>query len=84
METKNSSAQIGEVPDRAISARSVPSCPWRAHWLTVQEFARMMGRSHWTVQTWVRNGTLAEFGIPVYRHNFRGPHQGRVYIQNVY
>ena len=69
---------------RASSARAVPACNWRAHWLTTTEFARMMGRSPWTVQTWLRNGTLAEFGIPVCHFRHGGLHSGRNFIQNVF
>jgi hypothetical protein len=68
----------------ASSARSVPSHNWRAHWLTVNEFARMMGRRPFTVHWWLRNGTLAEFGIPVCRFRCGGLHSGRIFIQNIY
>jgi hypothetical protein len=70
--------------DHASSARSVPSCAWRAHWLTVEEFSRMMGRRPQTVHTWIRNGTLAEFGIPMCRFRHGGIHSGRTFIQNIY
>jgi hypothetical protein len=63
---------------------SVPSHLWRAHWLTTTEFARMMGRSPWTVQTWLKNGTLAEFGIPVCQFRQGKRHSGRTFILNVY
>lgn len=39
---------------------------WDHHWLTVAEFARMMGRSTRQVRYWTSNGTLLEFGYPVY------------------
>ena len=66
------------------SARLVPSCNWRAHWLTVQEFSRMMGRRPQTVYSWIGDGTLADFGIPMcqFRHGKR--HSGRVFIQNIF
>ena len=69
---------------RSTFARSVPSHNWRAHWLTATEFARVMGREPQTVYKWLRNGTLAEFGVPVM--HFRGGrlHSGRVFIQNIY
>jgi hypothetical protein len=66
------------------SSRSVPVHNWRAHWLTANEFARVMGRSPWTIHTWVRNGTLAEFGIPVYRFRQGGVHSGRIFILNIF
>jgi hypothetical protein len=64
--------------------RSVPSHAWRSHWLTVQEFARVMGRDPQTVYWWIGNGTLAEFGVPVCQ--FRGSrlHSGRTFILNIY
>jgi hypothetical protein len=68
----------------AFSAPSIPFCSWRAHWLTTTEFAEMMGRSPWTVQSWIRNGTLAEFGIPVCQFRYGRPHSGRTFIKNVY
>jgi len=40
---------------------------WYGHWVTTEEFARIMGRPHRTVQEWAANGTMVEFGIPVYR-----------------
>jgi hypothetical protein len=67
----------------ATSARSVPSCSWRAHWLTVNEFAHMMGRHPQTVYSWINNNTLAEFGFPVCQFRRGGLHSGRVFIQNI-
>jgi hypothetical protein len=65
-----------------------PSCvtahEWVGHWLTVQEFARMTGRPYWTVQRWIRNGTLAEFGIPVCQFRHGQLHSGRTFILNIY
>lgn len=66
------------------SARGIPSCSWRAHWLTVTEFSRMMGREPQTIYTWLRNGTLAEFGIPVCHFRYGRLHSGRTFIQNIY
>lgn len=66
------------------SARSIPSHNWRAHWLTVQEFSRMMGRRPQTVYSWIENGTLAEFGIPMCQFRQGRRHSGRVFIQNIY
>lgn len=40
--------------------------PWHHHWLTVREFSRMMGRSERQVQKWTHDGTLADFGYPIY------------------
>lgn len=73
-----------ESSDHATFARSVPVHNWRAHWLTVVEFSRVMGRRPPTIYEWVHDGTLAEFGIPVCQ--FRGSklHSGRVFIQNIY
>ena len=68
----------------ASSARGIPSCSWRAHWLTVTEFSRMMGREPQTIYTWLRNGTLAEFGIPVCHFRYGRLHSGRTFIQNTY
>ncbi len=73
-----------EDQDHASSARSVPTCNWRAHWLTVNEFSRMMGRDPQTVYKWLRIGTLAEFGVPTYQFRHGGLHSGRVFIKNIY
>lgn len=80
---KEAAVMIEPVHEPASSAR-VPVCNWRAHWLTATEFARVMGRDPQTVYWWLRNGTLAEFGIPVCQ--FRGAklHSGRTFIQNIY
>ena len=67
-----------------VVAYIVPECNWHAHWLTAQEFARVMGRSHWTVQRWIRNGTLTEFGIPVCQFRQGKSHSGRTFILNIY
>ena len=69
--------------DHASSSRGVPTHNWRAHWLTVGEFSRMMGRDPQTVYTWMRNGTLAEFGIPVCQFRCGRLHSGRAFIQNI-
>ena len=70
-------------PMRASSAHSVPACNWRAHWLTTSEFARVMGRRPQTVYTWLRNGTLAEFGFPTCQFRCGGLHSGRTFIRNI-
>ena len=70
-------------PERSPSARSVPPCPWHAHWLTVREFAHLMGRSPYTVRWWIKQDILAEFGIPVYRTRMGRLHSGRIFIRNV-
>ena len=62
----------------------VPAYNWRAHWLTATEFARMMGREPQTVYKWLRNGTLAEFGVPVIHFRNGRRHSGRTFIQNIY
>ena len=72
------------VEESASSARLVPSCNWRAHWLTVQEFSRMMGRRPQTIYSWLRDDTLAEFGIPTCQFRHGKTHSGRVFIQNIY
>ncbi len=79
--------QIEETMDNspvASSARSVPPYNWRGHWLTVTEFARMMGREPRTVAWWVETGILADFGIPVCQFRHGKVHSGRAFIQNVY
>ena len=76
--------QIETISDHGSSARGVPPYNWRAHWLTVTEFSRMMGRRPQTVYWWVGNGTLAEFGIPVCQFRHGGLHSGRTFIQNIY
>ena len=46
-------------------------------WLTVKEFARLMGRPERHVRRWVQNGTLTEFGISSYtisRGRFHNKH----------
>jgi len=76
--------QVISLPDRATSARSLPAHNWHAHWLTVQEFSRVMGRDPQTVYWWLHNGTLAEFGIPVWQTRCGRLHSGRTFIQNIY
>jgi hypothetical protein len=75
--------KVEDMSDRSSAAR-LPVHNWRAHWLTAQEFARMMGRPQPTVYRWLRNGTLAEFGIPVCQFRQGRLHSGRVFIQNIY
>ena len=82
--TTNSPTHVETIPDPASSARGVPPYNWRAHWLTVTEFSRMMGRRPQTVYWWIGNGTLAEFGIPVCQFRYGGLHSGRTLIQNTY
>jgi len=65
-------------------AHLVPVYNWRAHWLTANEFARMMGREPVTVYKWLRNGTLAEFGVPVVQFRYGRRHSSRFFIQNIY
>jgi hypothetical protein len=84
MSTVTLPAQTEATSDRGSSARGVPPYNWRAHWLTVTEFSRMMGRRPQTVYWWVGNGTLAEFGIPVCQFRHGGLHSGRTFIQNIY
>jgi len=68
--------------DRASASR-LPVHNWRAHWLTVQEFSRMMGRPPDTVYKWLRTGTLAEFGVPVMQFRSGRLHSGRTFIRNI-
>jgi hypothetical protein len=75
---------LSEPSPASTSSSRLPPYPWRAHWLTVAEFSRVMGRSYWTVQDWVRDGTLAEFGIPVYQSRHGRRHTGRTFILNIY
>jgi hypothetical protein len=86
MDTMETNAQeppltviISPSPDR-----TVPAYNWRAHWLTVQEFSRMMGREPQTVYKWIRNNTLSEFGVPVMHFRNGKQHSGRVFILNIY
>ena len=71
-------------PVEDAPVRSVTAYNWRAHWLTVGEFSRMMGRRPSTVYDWVGDGTLAEFGIPVWQFRQGRRHSGRVFILNIY
>lgn len=73
-----------QVLDPIAPTPTVPSHNWRAHWLTVSEFSRMMGRKPSTIYEWVGDGTLAEFGIPVWQMRSGRLHSGRVFILNVY
>ncbi len=84
MKTTDAPVQVEELPDHASSSRLVPTYNWRAHWLTVAEFSRMMGRAPDTVHGWVRQGILADFGIPVYCTRGCKLHSGRVFIRNIY
>ena len=84
MSTVTLPAQTEATSDHGSSARGVPPYNWRAHWLTVTEFSRMMSRRPQTVYWWVGNGTLAEFGIPVCQFRHGGLHSGRTFIQNIY
>lgn len=72
------------VREAASSARSVSPHSWRGHWLSVSEFAVIMGRHEQTIYKWLRTGTLAEFGVPVVQFRSGRPHSGRTFIQNVY
>ena len=67
----------------SLSPGLIPTYNWRAHWLTVAEFSRMMGRRPSTVYEWVEDGTLAEFGFPVREFRCGRRHSGRVFIQNI-
>lgn len=73
-----------EIETKPTSATRLPVHNWRAHWLTVNEFARMMGREERTVYNWLRDGTLAEFGVPVCQFRHGRLHSGRTFIQNIY
>jgi hypothetical protein len=90
MKTDDTLAQVEEPSDRtadidlASSARSVPLCNWRAHWLTVAEFSRLMGYHPQTVYWWLRNNTLAEFGIPTMQFRGTRSHCSRSFILNIY
>jgi hypothetical protein len=84
MATAPAPAPITESLDHASSARSITTYNWRAHWLTVREFGRMMGRDEQTIYKWLRNGTLAEFGVPVCQFRHGRLHSGRTFIQNIY
>ena len=81
---KSQDATIETLSAHASSSRGIPAHNWHAHWLTATEFAQVMGRSPWTIHTWLRNGTLAEFGIPVCTFRQGGLHSGRTFIQNIF
>lgn len=83
-EEKSSGITAVVVETASRASHPVPLHNWRAHWLTVSEFARMMGRDPQTVYKWIRQGTLAEFGIPCCRFRAGRLHSGRVFIQNIY
>jgi len=44
----------------------------------------MMGREPRTGYNWIRNGTLAEFGVPVMHFRKGKQHSGRTFILNIY
>jgi hypothetical protein len=71
-------------PASPASSSRLSAHNWRAHWLTAVEFSRVTGRPLHTIYTWLRNGTLAEFGIPVYQTRHGGLHSARVFIKNVF
>jgi hypothetical protein len=74
-----------QITDQTASSKSlVPPYNWRAHWLTVNEFSRMMGRAPDTVHWWIRQGVLADFGIPVMQFRQGKRHSGRTFILNIY
>jgi hypothetical protein len=68
-----------DVEARASSTRD-SSHSWKGHWLSAREFATMMNRHEQTVYSWVADGTLAEFGIPVCKFSGRRPHTARLWI----
>jgi len=84
-EATTTTTETSPPPDRASSCSSsrLPVHNWRAHWLTVQEFSRMMGRPPDTVYKWLRTGTLAEFGVPVMQFRSGRLHSGRTLIRNI-
>jgi hypothetical protein len=72
------------VPVREGAAtRRVPPHNWRGHWLSVSEFAFAMDRHEQTVYKWLRNGTLADFGVPVVQFRRGQLHYGRTFIYNI-
>lgn len=81
--------QLGEIAlktaiESSASPIRLPVHNWRAHWLTVTEFSRMLGRPPATVYRWLNDGTLAEFGVPILEFRNGRRHTGRVFIQNIY
>ncbi len=91
MKTVETSTVVAHHPVEAVSDRGctgssarVPTCNWRAHWLTVAEFSRVMGRRPQTIYSWINNGTLAEFGIPSCQFRHGRVHSGRVFILNIF
>lgn len=87
MKKEGKTTPVTQVEDslKPISAaRSVPVHNWRAHWLTAREFARVMGRDEQTVYWWIRNGILADFGIPTCQFRQGRMHSGRIFIRNIF
>ena len=62
-----------------IETSTVKSYTWDHHWLTIREFARMMGRSERQVENWTNDGTLFDFGFPIYCVG-RGVNRRRFFI----
>lgn len=81
---KGEIVEIVEADESPTHRSSVPPHNWNAHWLTVREFSRVMGRSEHTVNWWLRNGILADFGIPVCRFRCGRMHSGRNFIRNIF
>ena len=40
---------------------------WHLHWVTVQEFARIIGKDPRIVRYWIIDGTITQLGFPIYR-----------------
>jgi hypothetical protein len=73
-----------EVNPMAARPSFIPPCIWAGHWLTVPEFARLVGRSPWTVHWWLRKETLSAFGLSVYEIRTGKKHSARIFIRNPY
>ena len=78
------SVEVGTIPDPVSSARGVPPCSWPGHWLTIQEFSRLMGRQPSTVYGWLANGTFKDFGLSVYEFRLGRKHSARFFVRNPY
>ncbi len=77
--------EVETVPtEHASSPATVPQNSWPGHWLTVVEFARMMGRRPPTVYNWLQEDVLSTFGISVYSFRSGRKHSARFFIRNPY
>jgi hypothetical protein len=62
----------------------VPAHAWVGHWLTIEEFARMMGRRPQTVYKWIRQNSMMDFNISTYEFRIGRKHSARIFVRNPY